>query len=110
MSIIFNGVSFSEPESLAFWTPPFKAGLYAILIPSPNISPKPFEVIYFGESGNMSERGFASHHRRACWLRQAGNEANLYIAVYLMPNSSEQERKQIEAALIAKYNPQCNRT
>lgn len=108
MAIIYDSVQFSDPIRLNNWDPPFRAGLYAILIPDQAIQPKPFSVVYFGESGNMSERGFSSHHKRSCWLTRAGNENNLWIATYLMPNSIEQERTTIESRLISKYRPPCN--
>jgi hypothetical protein len=108
MSINYDNVQFSEPIRLNDWEPPFRAGLYAILFPDQTITPKPFAVVYFGESGNMSERGFASHHKRACWISRSGNVNNLWIATYLMPNSTEEERRIIESRLISKYRPPCN--
>jgi len=110
MSIIYNGVNFSEPERLVNCNPPFRAGLYVILIQDQTMKPKPFKAIYFGESGNMSERGFGSHHKKPCWIRTAGSEGNLYISANLMPNSTENERRNIEERLIQKYNTKnyCN--
>jgi len=89
MSIIYDGTQFTEPVKLNTWEPPFRAGLYAILVPNQTVKPKAYAIVYFGESGNMSERGFLSHHKRSCWIRQAGSESNLWISTYLMPNSTE---------------------
>lgn len=108
MSINYGGVEFSQPIPLSSWEPPFKGGLYAIVVPDQTSKPKPFRVVYFGQSSNMSERGFSSHYKGNFWLRQAGSEANLYIATYLMPNSSERDRVALEDRLVGEYRPACN--
>ena len=109
MGITYGSYAFNEPVPGGLWSPPYLAGLYAILFPDQAITPRPFAVVYFGESGNMSERGFLrSHEKFPCWIRQAGSESNLYIAVYLMPNSTVDQRRAIEAELINQYKPNCN--
>lgn len=104
MSIKYNEVNFSEPERLSNWAPPYRAGLYVIMVPDQNMKPKPYRAIYFGESGNMSERGFNSHHKKNCWINTAGSEGNLFISTHLMPDSSEKERRNIEERLVQEYN------
>lgn len=108
MSIIYSTIAFTEPEKLSNWEPPHRAGIYAILIPDSNSKPRPFSVVYFGESENMSERGFASHHKRYCWVKKAGNENNLYVSTYLMPNSTKEQRTTIESQLVQTFRPSCN--
>lgn len=108
MSINFSSYAFSEPILLINWEPPYKAGIYAILKYASSCKPKPYRSLYFGQSSNMSERGFSNHHARDCWIRNAGGENQLYIATYLMPNSTDQERIKVEAKLIADYQPVCN--
>ena len=110
MTINFGAYRFSEPIKLENWTPPFHAGLYAILIPNTSAKPRPFRVIYFGESKNMPDWGFFNaHHKYFCWIREAGRLKNkLYISVYPMPKSSKTGRQIIESNLIEKYKPVCN--
>ncbi len=108
MSIKFSDYVFSEPILLNDWEPPYKAGIYVILKYDSSCTPRPYSYLYFGESGNISERGFTSHHARPCWIRNAGGEAKLYIATYLMPSSTAEERRAVEAKLIAYYQPVCN--
>ena len=108
MSINFSDYEFSEPILLTAWEPPYKAGIYAILKYDSSCKPKPYKSLYFGESSNMSERGFTTHHARPCWIRNAGGEDKLYIATHLMPFSTAQERRAVEAKLIADYRPVCN--
>ena len=111
MSIIFGKttkVEFDGPVLITNWNPPFKAAIYAIMIPS-NKRENYYRAIYFGESENLSERGFhKSHHAFSCWLREARTESNLFIGVHSMPNSTKEQRKKIEEKLISDYNPICN--
>ena len=111
MSIKYSGYVFDEPVLISNWNAPYRAGLYAILVPDQSVTPRPFRVIYFGESGNMSERGFLKLHAKfPCWIREAGSENNLYVALLLMPDSTPEQRRVAETQLIANYNPACNRT
>ena len=88
------------------WEPPFRAAIYAVMMPGKKEGY--VKLIYVGESENLSERGFKSHHARSCWVEHAGGESNLFIGVHLMPNSSQEERRGIEQQLISDYNPVCN--
>lgn len=108
MSIVYSNYTFSEPVFLSNWNPPYEAGIYVILKYDSSFKPKPYKALYFGQSSNMSERGFSSHHARSCWIRNAGSEDKLYIATYLIPNSKEPERLKVESKLIADYQPLCN--
>ena len=104
MSISFSGHIFSDPVPVATWMPPYQAGIYAILIPDSSAKPLPFRVIYFSESGNLSDRAFLrGHHRYLDWLQISGSEYNLYIAIHLMPDSTKEERSEVEAHLKADY-------
>jgi hypothetical protein len=109
MSIRFRNYIFEGPMSFASWSPPYRAGLYAVVVPNQLWTPLPFEPIYFGESGNMSERGFLrSHHCYGRWMIKAGSETNLYVALYLMSGSTAEQRRAIESVLIRHYKPSCN--
>ena len=110
MSIKWGNVDFNGPYSIALWDPPYRAALYAIMIkPDQYNKPETYQIIYFGESSNLSERGFySSHHKYNCWVEQAGSLSNLYIGIHAMPNSTKDERTKLETALIAKFKPACN--
>jgi hypothetical protein len=110
MSITWGDVSFEGPYSITNWNPPYRAAVYAIMMkPDSRSKLNTYRILYFGESGNLSDRGFyRSHHKYNCWIRNAGSDDNLYIGIHPMPNSTDEERKRIEAALIARYNPVCN--
>ncbi len=97
MTITWNNTVFSEPELLSSWDPPLRAAVYAIVMrPNPVGNPTSFTILYFGESGNLDERGFDSHHKRDCWLEQVNSEADLYVGIHLMPNSTAEERRTLE--------------
>jgi len=110
MSIIWGDISFDGPYPITDWEPLYRAAVYAIMMkPDSRNKPSTFRILYFGESGNLSDRGFyRSHHKYNCWIKNAGSDDNLYIGIHTMPNSSEEERQRVEAALIDQYNPVCN--
>jgi len=68
--------------------------VYAIMTrPDPQNCPNVYRALYIGELSNLSERGFVkSHHKYKCFIRNAGSEDNLCIAIYLMPGSTEEDR------------------
>lgn len=110
MSITLGNHAFEGPVSMNDWSPPNRAGVYAIMIRSDPVGkPNTYTVVYLGESGNLSERGFwKAHHKYNCWLRLAGSAEALFIGTYLMPNSAEKERKAVENSLVERYKPGCN--
>lgn len=104
-------IEFDGPISMEEWTPPRCATIYAIMIkPDSRNRPNTFRIIYFGESENLSERGFYnSHHKYSCWHENASEiNSDIFIGIYRMPNSTEERRKEIERSLINDYNPVCN--
>ncbi len=74
----------------------------------PSTERNTYYAIYFGESSNLSERGFVSHHKRSCWINVAGSETRLYVCVHLMPNSTTEQRRKVEQACIQKHDGACN--
>ena len=109
MNMTFDKYEFSEPTQIAKWEPPESAGLYVILKPDLYSSPVPLKPIYFGQTGNFAERGFIKSHKKyPDWIEEAREIDNLFIAIYLMPDSTEEERKAIESKLINMYHPVCN--
>lgn len=82
------------------WGTEFKplGGVYAVL---KERSDGRFDVIYIGQTGDLSER-FDDHHKAGCFSRHN----KTHIGVHLC--SSEQRRLVIERDLIANYQPPCN--
>ena len=110
MSIIWGEISFDGPFQISDWDPPNRAGIYAIMYKQ-DVTRDLYTLVYIGESGNLNDRGFyQSHHRYNCWISRAGSERNIYIGTYLMPNSTDEQRREIEGGLINRLDPACNRT
>ena len=102
-------VQFSEPHRFPYslTPPPFEA-LYAILVADNGCRPRPYRPIYFGQTGNMSNRPTLSHEHFDDWCRVANGRENLFVSYAWMIGSSEAERTNIEEGLIKRYNPVCN--
>lgn len=111
MSITWGDYEFDGPSRLDSWIAPRRAGVYAIMYKKDSANkPRTYTIIYFGESENLSERGFPwDHHRAKCWIDKAGSKSNVYIGVHYMPGSTQAQRSAVEQALIAKYSPACNK-
>jgi hypothetical protein len=110
MSITWGNINFEGPYSLTNWDPPYRAAVYAIMMkPDPQNDPATYRILYFGESENLSDRGFyRSHHKYDCWIKYAKSDSNLFIGIYPMPNSTKVERQEIESMLKQKHHPDCN--
>ena len=109
MTITWGEISFEGPYQISNWDPPNRAGVYAIMYKQ-DVSKNLFTLVYIGESGNLNDRGFyMSHHQYKCWISYAGSESNIYIGTYLMPYSTDEQRREIERSLIKRLDPFCNR-
>lgn len=106
--ITFHDRAFTEPARLSLAFPPIASGIYAILIPDPLCQPRPFRVIYFGESSNFSSRVTENHEHFGDWVREAGGIANTYVAFCSTPFLREEQRCWVKRELIDRYRPVCN--
>jgi len=104
--------AFDGPHKLENWEAPAESGVYAVMhkMDSGN-GPNTFVIDYCGQGRNLSlYRGYPwIHHRIKRLKTYAGSLENVYVAVFLMPDSSKQERRQIERALVKTFNPFFNR-
>jgi len=103
---------FGSPIRLKEWTPPNKAGVYAIMHRADSGGgPVKYTVDYCGESRKLG--AFQTYP----WLPQVqkrlvsrtGSTDNVYIAVILMPESTGDERRAVEEVIIKAFNPYFNR-
>jgi len=109
MNITFGEYEFIKPVRIAKWEPPKAPGLYVILKPDLSSSPIPLKPIYFGQTRNFAEQGLLKSHEICKWVKEAESKEGIFIAIYQMLGSTEEERKAMEAELIAKYKPVCNK-
>jgi hypothetical protein len=104
------GYAFEGPRVLGGWTPPARAGVFAILYkPEPDARPERYAVIYVGHSDDLSTEGFPFKHRRApCWTRRAGSKWKVHVAYLEVPGGGRGHREMIARELVAIYEPFCN--
>ena len=111
--IVYGNRSFSEPQRFPSLSTPVASGIYAILVPDSSYRPRPFRVIYFGESNNLFTRVCTSHEKYADWQREAGvnslyGTSDLYVAFHPTNDLTDQRLRDAECELINQYLPPCN--
>lgn len=105
--IRYGDLTFSEPRAFPpVLMAPFQ-GIYAVVAPDPAFKPRPFRLLYIGETADLSKRLTDQHEKYSHWKREA-NGQTLYCAYYMTTMWTEQQRKDTEAALIKQYDPPCN--
>jgi len=100
-SVTANGASGQAYEFGVYpWGTSFKplGGVYLVL---KNNSGSNYDVLYVGQTGDLSER-FDDHHKQGCFDRN--RRTHIPVSV----ESSEARRLRIESDLIGKYQPTCN--
>lgn len=108
MGINFGGYQFSAPAPLVSWTAPRCQGLYVVMVKDRTWEPLPARPIYFGESGNMSRRGFPfNHHAADAWFNVGGG-ALLWVSYLPTWGWTEAERRAVETCLVDHYATPCN--
>lgn len=104
--------AFEGPHRLDSWEAPEESGVYAVMHKMDSEQgPSTFIFDYCGQGRNLSlYQGYPwIHHRIKRLIAQTGTLDNVYVAVFVMPDSSKQERRQIEQALVKTFNPFFNR-
>ena len=104
--------TFDGPYRLDNWEAPQQSGVYAVLHKTTSDEGSVTYIIdYCGQGWNLSSyRGYPwIQHRMKRLIAHTGSEENVYIAVFLMPDSSKKERRQIEKALLKTFDPYFNR-
>ncbi len=66
-------------------------------------------MVYVGESEKSQDVDFFKKHEKSkYWVDSAGSEANLYLSICPMWDSTSDERKRLAGKIINKYKPSCN--
>ncbi len=105
--IYFRDRRFSEPLPFHSAITVPTQGIYAILVRDEGYTPRPFQVLYFGESERLARRVTAQHESYGDWERQARG-AVLFVAFYNTAGTPSRLRKELAKQLIQDYNPPCN--
>ena len=104
--ITYENVRFSDPKRFPPLLIPPTHGLYAIMVVNTSYRPRPYRLLYIGETECLHERLTTSHEKYEDWKREAQG-ATLYYAYHWF-HGTQDSRKVLEAELIAKLNPPCN--
>ena len=105
--INYGNFRFSEPRLFpALTVPPFE-GIYAILVTDMKFRPRPFRLLYIGETGDLGRDITLQHEKLDDWTREAHGHP-LFVAWHTMISASSQQRRSAELELINVYRPPCN--
>ena len=105
LAFIKNLIGPSPLNELEF---PDEPGIYAILNkPDPINRPNVFVVNFIGENSKLSSlsENLVTIGKAELLISRAGSRDSLYIVLYPIPGSSEEERRQLKNSLIDKYKP-----
>ncbi|HXG74844.1 MAG TPA: hypothetical protein VNK44_08530 [Candidatus Nitrosotenuis sp.] len=105
MAIQILQYEFLGPIKLSEWGPPMEEVIYLVL----SRRKETFEIVYAGECEKTDEADFFTKNDKfKCWIQNAGNEESLYLSIYPMWGSSQDDRKRILDKILQRYQPKCN--
>ena len=105
LSIQILQYEFLGPIPLDDWGPPMEKLVYLILSQKNDY----YNIIYVGNCEKTDDKSFfIQHSQYKCWIKQAGSEKSLYLAIFPMFESSSKHRENVFAKIIAHYKPACN--
>ncbi len=96
------------PSRLSELDPPDAPGIYAVLHrPDPRNRPEVFAVDYIGQSRRLSSPTsyLWLYRQKELLLSLAGSPDSLYVVLYPMPASSEEQRLELRNSLVARFEP-----
>ena len=97
--------SFAGPYMAPLWTPPRRAGVYAVLAPGWRLLT--FRALDFAAAPDFAQPELLKQHPKyAEWLRIVGTTWNLYIAVHEMASSTGAQREAVLRELARDYRPE----
>ena len=99
MVVRLSGLPFEGPYTDPHRIPA-EAGIYAPL----DQQAGGYYVVDVGESADIRAR-VSTHDRAQSWVRNSTGALGVWI--YLMPRSSEAQRRDIEGRIRAQYRPPC---
>ena len=105
MTIQILHYEFLGPISLDEWGPPMGKVVFVILSRIKDF----FKILYIDHLDKTTSTDFFTKHEKfKCWNNHGGSEKNLYLSIYPMENSDENERKILVNKAIKQYKPVCN--
>ncbi len=68
-----------------------------------------FNIIFADQCGKTEDTDFFTKNNKfKCWVSHAGSENYLYLSIFPLWESAEDERKRIVEKIISRYKPTCN--
>lgn len=105
MSIQILQYEFLGPINITEWGPPMEKVVYLIL----SRDKDSFRIIYVGDCETTDEKSFFINNANfKCWIKQAGSEKSLYLAILPLFKTNESQRKHVLEKIITQYKPACN--
>ena len=96
---------FLGPIKISEWGPPMDEVVYVLF----GKIKEGYTMIYADQSEKVTENNFfIKNEKFKCWIEKAGNEKSLHLAIHLMEDSEENDRKRIVDKIISHYKPTCN--
>ena len=93
------------PIKLDEWGPPMEKVVYLIL----SRTKDSFNIIYVGDCEKTDEKNFfISNPNFKCWIKKAGSENFLYLAILPLFDSPTSARVGVINKILRRYKPQCN--
>lgn len=105
MTIQILHYEFLGPIKLDEWGPPMDKVVFVILSRNKDL----FNIVYIDQSEKTNDADFFTKHKKfKCWINHTGSEKNLYLSIYPMLNSDENERQKLVNKALERYKPVCN--
>ena len=105
MAIQILHYEFLGPIKISEWGPPMNQLVYLLFSKNKN----GFNILYASQIEKTDKTDFYTQNEKfKCWIQHAGSEDLLYLSIYPMPDSQEDERERITKRIISKYKPPCN--
>ncbi len=105
MTIQILHYDFLGPIKLSEWGPPMAEVTYIILERERDT----FKILFVDQSDKTNATDFFTKNEKfKCWISHAGSENNLYLSIFPMTDSTEEERQKLVQKTIERYRPACN--
>jgi hypothetical protein len=110
LTVEWGPVTLQNVAPFPGWMGPGGPGIFVVMTrPKPDTAPNEFKAVYFGEAANLEQAEFfRSHPKFRCCVSEAETADKLYFAIFLMPETTEEQRKNVARALANEFHPICN--
>ena len=96
---------FLGPIRLIEWGPPMEKVVYIIL----SRKEDRFNIIFADQCEKTEKDDFFTENEKfKCWVSHAGSKNEIYLSIFPLWDSQENERKRIVDKIILRYKPTCN--